>query len=298
MNTYNLLTRRQFMGKIMYAATGAMLLSGCKTSRWQIGCFTRGWVQYDYRVAFDGIAQAGFKYVGLMNTLTGLIISTETTPEQALGIKEEANSRGLKIISVWSNIGEGVKVSVAKGVADMKRIVDNVSICESPSLLVGGGGFGGNVKLLDDYYKVIAECADYAAEKGVLIALKNHAPLNTLGKDCREMIEKVGHKNFRIFYDPGNIYAYTNGEINPVDDVKDVDGLVAGLCVKDFVLPRNVNITPGTGIVDFPKLMDNLQKGGFTQGPLIVEAISREGDLAYINAEAAKAYQFVEELVR
>jgi sugar phosphate isomerase/epimerase len=294
MNTYNSLTRRQFMGKIMYASAGAMLLSGCKTPRWQIGCFTRGWVQYDYRTAFDGIAQAGFKYAGLMNSVTGLIMSSETTPEQALTIKEEANARGLKILSAWTSLGDSVKVSVSNGIAAMTRIIDNVAICECPGILLGGIS---NASLVDDYYKVVAESCDYAESKGIIITLKNHAPLNTLGKDCRDMIEKVGHKNFRIFYDPGNIYAYTNGEVNPVEDVKDVDGLVAGISVKDFVMPRNVNITPGTGIVDFPKLMDNLQKGGFTQGPLIVEALSREGDLAYINGEAVKAYKFVEELV-
>jgi sugar phosphate isomerase/epimerase len=139
---------------------------------------------------------------------------------------------------------------------------------------------------------------NYAAEKGVLIALKNHGPFNSTGKDCRDMIEKVGHKNFRSFYDPGNVSFDTNGEVNPADDVKDVDGLVSGLIIKDLVLPRNVLVTPGTGMVDFPKLLARLKQGGFTEGPVIVETLSREGDLAYINREAVKAYRFVEELVR
>ena len=31
-----------------------------------IGCYTRPWAQYEYRVALDAIAEAGYKYVGLM----------------------------------------------------------------------------------------------------------------------------------------------------------------------------------------------------------------------------------------
>ena len=35
---------------------------------YMIGCYTRPWAQYDYRVALDAIAEAGYKYVGLMTT--------------------------------------------------------------------------------------------------------------------------------------------------------------------------------------------------------------------------------------
>ena len=31
---------------------------------YRIGCYTRPWDKYDYRVALDAIAEAGFKYVG------------------------------------------------------------------------------------------------------------------------------------------------------------------------------------------------------------------------------------------
>ncbi len=56
------MNRRQFL------LSSAVLASGAPAAArgFQIGCYTRPWAEYEYRVAFDGIAEAGYKYVGLM----------------------------------------------------------------------------------------------------------------------------------------------------------------------------------------------------------------------------------------
>ena len=64
-----------------------------------------------------------------------------------------------------------------------------------------------------------------------------------------------------------------------------------------FMPPKVVDITPGTGKVDFPKVMANLKKGGFKRGPLIVECLS-PGDVSFVNAEARKTRLFLEEMMR
>lgn len=283
-------SRRQFFGLMLATTSGATMISSCKTNRWQIGCYTRPWAKYDYRVAFDGMAEAGYKYAGLMTSDKGLLITAETSPEQAYETGEEAKSRGLEIISAYSNID--VKKSVVEGIAGMKRIIDNLNTCGCSNLLLGGTG---NPDLVEDYYKVVAECCDYAAAKGVGISVKPHGGSNATGRECRSIIEKVNHKNFKLFYDPGNIYYYSEGKIDPIEDSREVDGLVAGMCIKDFMLPKKVDVTPGTGMVDFPKVLANLKQGGFTNGPLIVECLS-SGDLDHLNAEALKTKRFLEEI--
>jgi len=82
-----------------------------------------------------------------------------------------------------------------------------------------------------------------------------------------------------------------------VDDAADVDGRVAGVSVKDFRLPKDVAVTPGTGRVDFRRLLARLKRGGFTRGPLLVECLE-SGDLAKVTAEAKKARVFLEDLTR
>ena len=137
------------------------------------------------------------------------------------------------------------------------------------------------------------ESAALAAEKKIGITVKPHGGLNATGPQCRALIAKVGHPNFRLWYDPGNIFYYSDAKLSPVDDAATVDGLVAGMSVKDYRHPKEVLLTPGTGQVDFKAVMARLKKGGFTSGPLIVETLLA-GDLPVLLAEAKKARTFVE----
>ena len=68
-----------------------------------------------------------------------------------------------------------------------------------------------------------------------------------------------------------------------------------GMCVKDFKLPKNVDVTPGTGQVDFPAVFVKLQAGGFKRGALVVECLE-PGDPAHTLAEAKKTREFLENL--
>ena len=127
------------------------------------------------------------------------------------------------------------------------------------------------------------------------LSVKPHGGSNASGAKCRKIINRVGHKNFRLWYDPGNVFFYSDGKLDPVDDAAAVDGVVIGMCVKDFRPPKAVELTPGTGKVDFVKVLARLKQGGFTHGPLVVECLA-PGDLAHLKTEAVKARQFLETL--
>ena len=301
MNAFDELSRRDFLGHSLrlgavglaasYPAVSTM--ASAAGERWQIGCYTRPWAKYDYRVALDAIAEAGFKYAGLMTAKSknNLVISVATTLEEAEQVGREARKRGLKIPSVYGG-GIPVNKSLEAGIEDLRKLIDNCVACGAGNLMMGGIG---NEKLFKVYYKAIAECCDYAAEKGLGISVKPHGGLNATGPQCRKTIEMVNHKNFRIWYDPGNIYYYSDGKRDPVDDAATVDGLVVGMCIKDYKHPKKVDLTPGTGMVDFPAVMARLKQGGFTGGPLVVECLE-PGDLQQTLAEAKKVRQFLEKL--
>ncbi len=262
--------------------------------RWQIGCFTRPWDQYDYRTALDAIAEAGFKYVGLMTTKsdTHLVISVATTPDDAQKIGEECKKRGLKIPSVYGG-DIPAATSLEAGIEGLRKLIDSCVTAGATNLMMGGVG---DEKLAEVYYKAIAECCDYATSKNLGISVKPHGGTNSTGPQCRKILDTVGKKNFRLWYDPGNIFYYSDDKLDPVDDAATVDGLVVGMSVKDFLPPKDVMLTPGTGKVDFKKVMAKLQAGGFTSGPLIVECLT-PGELPQLLNEAVKARQFLEELM-
>jgi len=311
MNAFEDLSRRDFLGKGLkfgaagfaasYALQSPAATAAATGERWQIGCYTRPWAKYDYREALDAIAEAGFKYAGLMttNTKTGLVISVDTTLEEAEQVGREAKKRGLKIPSLYGG-DIPVAKSIEAGIEGLRKLIDNCKACGVGNLMMGGVG---NEKLYDVYYKAIAECCDYAAEKGIGISVKPHGGLNATGPQCRKTVERVGRRNFTLWYDPGNIFFYSDGKLDPATDAAQVAGLVSGMCVKDFAMAsqegkpaKEVMITPGTGRVDFRAVLAVLKKGGFTGGPLVVECLAR-GELPALLAEAKKARKFVEELV-
>jgi sugar phosphate isomerase/epimerase len=273
---------------------------------YRVGIYTRPWDRHHYRVALDAIAEAGFQHAGLMTTTTEnrrLVIQADVSVEECEKIGREVKDRGMSIPSVYGG-RIGVQRSLQTGVEDLKRLIDNCVAAGARSLLMGGTG---NEKLYQVYYQAIAECCDYAAEKGLPITVKPHGGMNATGPQCRKCIEMVGHENFSLWYDPGNIYHYSFGKLNPVDDAATVDGLVrVGMCIKDFTmtkegedLKRDVWVTPGTGMVDFAAVLARLKQGGFTSGDLVIECVTRPDptDLKAILAEAKKAREFVEGLV-
>jgi sugar phosphate isomerase/epimerase len=286
-------TRRQFLGSLS-AALAATATRGespavppsgsAPSSPWQLGCYTRPWAAHDYRVALDGIAAAGFQYAGLMTTKSknNLILSVDSTPDEAAAVGAEVARRGLKAISLW---GGNFPLDKADG---LKRLIDNAAACGCPHLLLGGT----DEKKADAYYAIVAGCCDYAAEKKVGLSVKPHGGNNANGAQCRKHIDRINHTSFRLWYDPGNIFYYSDGALDPVNDAASVDGTVVGMSVKDFLPPKKVDLTPGTGQVNFAKVLARLKQGGFTRGPLVVECLT-PGDLPNLTAEAVKARQLL-----
>lgn len=299
MTTSRSLTRRELLqaGAAVAAAGLASPLLAAEPARYQLGCYTRPWAKFDYRVALDGIAAAGYKFAGLMTTTVGgkarQVITNELSHDEVAAIADEVKKRGLKVLSIYGG-GFPVAKSVEAGMGGLKTLIDHSATCGCPNLLLGGTT---DKKLFSDYYKVVTECCDYAASKGVGLSVKPHGGQNATGAECRKIIDLVGKPNFRIWYDAGNIYYYSKGALDPVQDAPSVHGLVAGMSIKDFLPPQNVDVTPGTGQVKFREVMAKLQQGGFTSGPLVVECLTPAAEPPQIIAEAKKARQFLVELV-
>ncbi len=297
-------TRRRFLGQVLaagaagFVGTRYAIPAGAAESQasqgWRIGCYTRPWAAYTYDIAFDAIAEAGYRYISFsgIQSATKRVIAPATPMEEAVKMGEEARRRGLQVLTAYGGRFESDK-SVAAGVAGLQRMIDNCAAAQVGAVLIASLG---NEKTYDNHCKAIAEACPYAAEKGVAMVIKPHGGLTCPGPMLRKAVETVGHKNFRVIYDPGNIYYYSDGQVNPVEDCTVLDGLVTAMCIKDYRHPKTVSISPGTGQVDFPELMARLAKGGFTHGPLAVETLA-PGDLPHLAQEAVRARQFVEKLV-
>lgn len=317
------LSRRDFLSHTLVAGAAvaasrlpiasAAPTAGASTGPWKIGCYTRPWGAYDFRVALDAVADAGYKHLGLMtiNSKTKLVISVTSTLEEADKIGQEVRQRGLDIPSVYGG-GFPVQKSIEEGIKGLRHLIDCCAVARAQSLLLGGTG---DEKTFHAYYKVVAECCDYAAAKKVGIEIKPHGGLNATGPQVRKIIEMVGKKNFTVCYDAGNIAFYSNGALDPVKELATLDGQVTSWTIKDFSptrrtppakpLPKgakppkytgDVALTPGTGVVNFKAVFARLRQGGFHRGALIVECLA-PGEPPQLLAEAKKAKKFLEDLV-
>ncbi|HWQ93263.1 MAG TPA: TIM barrel protein [Clostridia bacterium] len=292
----NPLSRRHFLQITTLAAVGATLGPLTAAHRtpadYPIGCYTRCFDQHEYRVALDAIAEAGYKYAGIM-TAKGdpwVIITPKTTLETATRIAGDLKQRDLKALSVFADFS--VSQSLEQGITELRHIIDCCALCGSPGLLLGGTG---DEKLYPLYIKAIRESCDYAASKAVLLTIKPHGGKNATGPQCRKMIEQVAHQQFRAWYDPGNIFYYSEGALNPVEDCPSIADLVVGMSVKDYQRPKEVLVNPGDGEVDFHAVFTRLKQGGFKRGPLVVECLAR-AELKTVIAAAIKTRLFLEHL--
>ncbi|MCA9133897.1 MAG: sugar phosphate isomerase/epimerase [Planctomycetales bacterium] len=291
-------TRRTFVQRTMLAGAALGMVSPAKAAEkaagpyfedrgWLLGCWTRPWAAHDYRVGFDAIAEAGFQYVALTGakTRTGRVISAGTTLEEAAEVGQEARQRGLTITTVY-----GGDAALEKGPQVLQKMI---ALCKA------AGGWSvmlSSVGKEDSYEascKALAQCCQDAAAHQLAVVLKPHGGTTGTGPQLRDCLQRVDQPNFTLMYDPGNIFYYSQGKIDPVEDCEAVQGLVTGMSIKDYLPPDQVMLTPGTGRVRFPLLMKKLSSGGFGDGPLMIEALS-PGDLPHTLAEAKKAKAFVE----
>jgi sugar phosphate isomerase/epimerase len=99
-------------------------------------------------------------------------------------------------------------------------------------------------------------------------------------------LKAVGHPNFKIWYDAGNIIFYTGKD--PVKELEPIVEHVTGFCAKDCAAQKSeVMIQFGEGKVDFAGVFKKLKAAGFN-GPIMVECC-KIGATAQETTENARA---------
>jgi sugar phosphate isomerase/epimerase len=115
----------------------------------------------------------------------------------------------------------------------------------------------------------MADAAAYAQERGIKLVMKPHGGGSGASEEILNAIKAVGHPNFKIWYDAGNIIYYTGKD--PVAELEPIVQHVTGFCAKDCgSLKGDVMIQFGAGKVDFAGVFRKLKSAGFN-GPIMVE---------------------------
>ena len=91
-------------------------------------------------------------------------------------------------------------------VKQMRKQVDNARFLGAEfGLTFGVDG----PQYFDNYFKLMRETAPYAQEKGLKLVLKPHGGASGAADEIMRCLKEVGHPNFKIWFDAGNIIYYT-----------------------------------------------------------------------------------------
>jgi len=261
----------------------------------RLGGHTNSYHTYSLEEALEGIAGAGYRYVEL-SAVPGW---TEHVPlgadEKTLGkIQRMLNKLGLIAVSLSGHSDLTTREGLAQGLQALE-------LCERLGIDIMNTAIGGHYSEDEDeaaFMDNIGQLAAAAAERDIMLGIEIHGEITNTGKNAVPVIERIGHDNVRINYDPANAEFY--GGVKAEDDLPYALPLMVHAHMKDKEGEGRVwNFpAPGEGHIDFSKLLADMEKAGYN-GPLTVE-IEFQGEpwppLEEVNRAMKSAYDHLTSL--
>ena len=257
---------------------------------------TNSYHTYGLEAALEGIAAAGYRFV----ELTAVRGWTEHVPLDAdarsLGkIQRMLNQLALIPVSLSGHSDLTTKDGLEDGLLAL-------DLCERMGIDLMNTAIGGHSSHDEDgdaFMSNIGVLADAAAARNIMLGIEIHGDITSSGKKAIPLIQKINHPNVRINYDTANIEFYDKGT-KAEDDLAETVPYLVHAHFKDHIGgARQWNFpAPGEGEINFARLLDILDKGGYT-GPISVEIEFAEGPwppLAEVNRAMHSAYQHLTSL--
>jgi len=259
--------------------------------RWPIGCFNRPWTTWSFDDALAQIKAAGYQSTGLLTrTKEEPFIAADATPEYLARLKQRIAGSGLT-----ANMGalhSRHNIPLDESITDVRRQIENASALALPSVLSFGVD---KPEEYAHYYQVMSDAAAFAQERRIKLVMKPHGGGSGASSEIMAAMKAVGHPNFKIWYDAGNIIYYTGKD--PIEELKPIAQHVTGFCAKDCgAVKGDVMIQFGTGKVDFTAVFATLKNAGF-DGPIMVECCKVGATAAETMANARANREFLENVL-
>jgi sugar phosphate isomerase/epimerase len=258
------MNRRQFIQRTALAATALTLAVEAKVN-WPVGCFNRSWTKWSFDETLKQIKAAGYQTTGLLSTTRDEpFIRADASPEYLDKLKQRLTASGLK-----ANMGalrSRHNIAHEESVKEVRKQLDNAKFLGLQYALSFGVD---QPEEYEHYYKVMADAAAYAESLKLKLVMKPHGGGSGASEEILRCMKAVNHRNFKIWYDAGNIIHYTGKD--PIEELKPIAQHVTGFCAKDCATVKgDVMIQFGAGKVDFAGVFKTLKAAGFN-GPIMVE---------------------------
>lgn len=290
------MNRRQFMRAATVTAAAGVFPAAYTAEKpkgvsWPIGCFNRPWTKWSYDDTLANIKAAGYSLTGLLSGHPGeSFTSAAATPEYLDGLKRRIQARGLTVN--MTSIRFKPDAPLDDNLRDLRQQIENSARLELKFMLTFGVD---KPEHYENFYRLMADAATQAGKRGIYIVLKPHGGGSGASEEILRCLDKVGHANFKIWYDAGNIIYYTGKD--PLAELEPVIKHVTGFCAKDCAAPKaEVMSQFGTGKVDFKAVFARLKRAGFN-GPVMVEGVKVGATPEETTANARANREFLEKIL-
>ncbi|MBI3683136.1 MAG: sugar phosphate isomerase/epimerase [Acidobacteria bacterium] len=290
------ITRREVLRPLFAAA----LAQSAALTEFQIGCMTLPYAQFPLDRALDGIARAGYRFVGWGTTHKAEsgerlpVIAPDAAPAQAGSLARRCRDLGLEPVTMFA----GVYVEAADAVQMHRRRLEQAAAAGIRYVITFGRTTPG---AYDAWIRNLKQLGPIARDHRVTIAIKQHGGNTATGKACSKILAEVADEGVKMCYDAGNVLDYENAD--PIPDIQSSWRDVRAFAIKDHRnTPKDEDCGPGFGEIDHYKLLLPVARTG-RKMPLVCENIfeplvARPAAPAGVDALARRAREFLETVVR
>ncbi|WP_088825960.1 sugar phosphate isomerase/epimerase family protein [Listeria goaensis] len=247
----------------------------------------------------DAHADANFAdELGLVDTE---ILTTETTEQELLGLKNLSEKFALPISSVatalhWSYpLNANDEKVREKGKMIARKMIDACHILGGDTVLIVPGVVTEDADYATCYERAkeaLLELAPYAKEKGVVIGVENVWNKFLLSPlEMKRFIDEIGDPNVKVYFDAGNVLQFAY----PEQWVAILGSRIQKVHIKDFSkVIGNIHGFTGllAGDMNWPKLMESLQTIGY-DGPLTCELTPYRENPLQLSRDASQAMDYI-----
>ena len=271
----------------------------------ELGAHTLPYRAHPLSRALEGIAGAGYRYVGIWNEHAGApLVPHDAGASVMRDVRRQIEASGLVPRMAFRFPAGGADPTAA-----LHRTIDVGAELGIPFVLSSGPSpyrkaFAERkrdmlfLREAQQYLTALRDAAPLAERAGVTIVVKPHMGVTGTGEDLADIAELIDHPSVKICYDAGNIAFYEG--LRPEEDVRACARHVRAVCVKDHRGPRahpDFPI-PGEGDVDHAQVFRALIEASFS-GPCLVERVDgqqRATDMPpeTIDAALEKARRYLE----
>jgi sugar phosphate isomerase/epimerase len=286
------MTRREW---ISGAASFLAQKQPAELTKFQVGCMTLPYAAFSWERALQGIAKAGYRFIGWGTTHQRKpVLDPDAPPADARRLTEQCRSAGLEPVIMFA----GVYVEAPDAIKVHTRRIEQAAAAQIRFIITFGKTSPGAYEV---WIRNLKQLGPIARANQVTIAIKQHGGNTATGRACAKILADVDDAGVKMCYDAGNVLDYEKAD--PIPDIQACWRDVRAFAIKDHRnTPKSQDCGPGFGEIDHYKLLTPVLRTGLTM-PLVCENIfeplvPRPQTPEGVDALARRAREYVETVIR